>query len=75
MKINWVFHMTLKKQLSTYEMAMFAKTQTKMMLNWPFHMTAKNKITTYERNTEKNRVGSKKAASHKGGNANLKFYC
>jgi len=24
-----------------HEMAMFAKTQTKMMLNWLFHMTAK----------------------------------
>jgi len=29
-------------------MAMFAKTQTKMMLNWLFNMTAKKQNNTYE---------------------------
>jgi hypothetical protein len=34
--------MTIKKQqISTYEIAMFAKTQTQMKINWLNHMTTK----------------------------------
>jgi len=35
-----------KNKLSAYEMAMFAKTLTKMVLNWPFHMTSKKQNST-----------------------------
>ena len=41
-QINWLHHKQSKKQTTTYEIAMFAKTQTQMKINWLNLMTTKN---------------------------------